>query len=87
MIDIGAVGTFEPSLTARFLPKCSKCDSPHPLAVRHVQDKQYCHVCGARAGSPGEPFEVPAVLTTGTSVVGRALMSIGRCLISLRRKL
>ncbi len=42
-----AVGRYEPTVSRTFLPRCSECQTPHPLARRPAAPDGACPDCGA----------------------------------------
>lgn len=77
-----AAGRFEAELTTTFLPRCAKCEAPHP-AARGGSIGDPCADCGTPSGRP-VVRRVPASLIG--LWVARALLAIGRILNSLARK-
>lgn len=77
---------FKPSVTAQFLPRCWKCEAPHPKAIGAI-DTKTCHECGTPT-IEGHAFEVDAELTlTGvTGWVVAKLLSASRWLRSLAER-
>jgi len=55
--------TWEPSLKARFLPRCPHCGSKHPLAYDPPIKSENCPSCGKPCAPAEAAFDVPAVLT------------------------
>lgn len=43
-----AVCRYEPMVSRTFLPRCSKCEAPHPLARRPVAPDGVCPDCGTK---------------------------------------
>lgn len=57
-------GYYEPSLSIVVLPRCPRCEHPHPMAVASdARDVSTCPGCGGPAASPHEPVEVEATFT------------------------
>jgi hypothetical protein len=73
-------GRYEAELGVCFLPRCSACNAPHPLAVKYARDKTRCSnpACDEPARDPSDEVVVPAVVNGITTQVGFLLMAIGR---------
>ena len=54
-------GEFKPSMTAQFLPRCWRCEAPHPKAIGAI-DTSRCHECGTPS-IEGPAYEVDAEFT------------------------
>lgn len=82
---VGVGGHMQLEMGCQFLPRCA-CGSPHPLAIKHARDKTHCPQCGETARDPGETISVPTTLGGVSGIASRALMAVGRGIVSLARK-
>jgi hypothetical protein len=81
-----AFAHYEAELGHRLLPRCRKCQSPHPLAVRSARDKTRCvnPSCDEPAGQPGPqmiegaiPY-MPPFLMFLASAIGKLAVALAR---------
>jgi hypothetical protein len=86
---VTAYGYFEPSASVQFLPACKNCGTKHPLAHRPALPADLCPACGAPTEPLAPPTEEPAVLTGyhPTSLLARALLSVGKALNQLANRI
>lgn len=83
-MQLGAPVLWEPVVTTVLLPRCPRCQSPHPLACQPVPaDTTACPRCGGPAAAAGAPITTRAV---ATGLAG-GLLAIGRFFAWLYRRL
>lgn len=89
MIDQSAVTLPEPSLSVQFLPRCTACHAPHPLAGKPPVDRDDCPSCGAVLPQPGAPFDVPAVLVGfhPATLLARLFLGLAKLLLSIAKRI
>lgn len=85
--DIPAVGSYEPSLQATFLPRCPTCSGKHPLAYQPPMDPNTCPNCGAHRAPVGPAIDVPATITDRRTKFGNLLLRIGISLSRLQKRM
>ena len=85
-VPITVDGTWEPSLTATFLPRCANCHAPHPMARGPLSTPlDDCPDCGYPVGK-SYSREVPASLGGFWGWVASIFLNIGRALKRLSRE-
>lgn len=77
-LNSNAQMSFEPTLGVTFLPRCSQCHQPHPMARKPPVERDDCPDCGAKLDQ-GFSEDVPAVIVGGGPQVwlGLTLIKIG----------
>lgn len=85
-MPIAVDGTWEPSLTATFLPRCANCHAPHPLARGPLSvASDTCPDCGHPVGS-SYSREVPASMGGLWGWIASIFLNIGRALRRLAKE-
>jgi len=78
---------FEPTLTARFLPRCGKCGHKHPLAYQPPIESDKCLACGASVAVSPSEFTASAVATGGLGLrFGFWLLKVARRLAAFGKE-
>lgn len=57
-VGMPVVGRWEPQMYHRFMPRCSACHAPHPMARKPAVDSGLCPDCGHPAGALGAAVKV-----------------------------